>query len=75
MKRTKVDVQLDKDQFIIEAIKRARNAMLLLQGLEVKTGRTGGFLDFEQEIYKLTRALQMLGLDATFPIRTATKPV
>lgn len=74
MKRTKNDALPDKNGFVIEAIQRARYAMLLLQGVEVKGGRTTGFLDFEQEINKLTRALQLLGLDVSFPVRTASNP-
>ena len=74
MKRKKNSVVLDKNQFIIEAIQQARYAMLLLEGVEVKTGQIAGFLDFEREINKLTLALQMLGLDVSFPLRTASNP-
>lgn len=75
MKRKKNDLLPDKDRFVMEAIQQARYAMLLLQGVEVKGGRTAGFLDFEREINKLTRALQLLGLDVSFPVRTASNPV
>lgn len=61
----------EEDQVVIEAIRKARYAMMLLQGAEVKSGKTKGFLDFEREINNLTCALRILGLDVTFPVRTA----
>lgn len=46
MKRSKNDLLPDKKRHVIDAIQQARYAMLLLQGVEVKGGRTVGFLHF-----------------------------
>ena len=57
----------ERDSVLIGAITRARNAMMLLQGTRVTFARKSCFLDFEQEILRLTRALQIMGLDAPTP--------
>lgn len=64
----------ERDRILIEAIKRARNAMMLLQGTRVTFGRKSGFLDFENEIFKLTKALQVMGLDTPLPVFQQSTP-
>jgi len=66
LSRSKVS-KAERDRVVIEAVTRARNAMMLLQGTRVTFGRRSGFLDFEKEILKLTSALQVMGLDTPTP--------
>lgn len=61
-------LKADRDRLLVEAITRARNAMMLLQGTRITSGRKAGFLNFEKEILKLTNALQVLGLDVPSPV-------
>lgn len=62
-KRTKAE----RDGILTDAIKRALHAMMLLQGTRVTFGRKSGFVNFENEIFKLVHALQVLGLDPASP--------
>lgn len=64
----------ERDRILVAAIRRARNAMILLQGTRVTFGRKSGFLDFENEIFKLTQALQVMGLDTPLPVFPQTTP-
>lgn len=66
LSRSKVS-KAERDRVVIEAVTRARNAMMLLQGTRVTFGRRSGFLNFEKEIIKLTPALQAIGLDTPTP--------
>lgn len=68
MKTSKTKMlKAERDSFVIGAITRARNAMMLLQGTRVTFGRKSGFIDFEKEILKLTSALQVMGVDTPTP--------
>ena len=71
MKSTKASpVNAQRDKIVIEAIDRARNAMLLLHDSQVTFGRKVGYLNFSQEINLLTLALRALGLDASLPVHS-----
>ena len=68
-------LKADRDRILISAIKRARNAMMLLQGTKVMIGRKAGFIDFEKEVLILTDALQVLGVDTPSPVMNpVTRP-
>lgn len=58
----------ERDRILTGAILRALNAMILLQGTRVTFGRKSGFIDFENEIFKLAHALQIMGHDVPTPV-------
>lgn len=60
----------EHDKIVIEAIDRARNAMLLLHDSKITCGKKVGYIDFTREINMLTLALRALGLDASLPVRS-----
>lgn len=67
-------LKAERDRIVIEAVKRARNAIMLLQGTRVTFGRKSGFLEFEKEILKLNHALQVMGLDTPSPVFQQPNP-
>lgn len=72
MKQAKKRIlKAERNRILVEAVNRARNAMLLLQGMQLVLGSHEVYLDFQQEITKLTAAMRVLGLDASLPVRVA----
>jgi hypothetical protein len=70
MKQAKKRIlRAERNRILVEAINRARNAMLLLQGMQLAFENHEVYLDFQQEITKLTVAMKILGLDASLPAR------
>lgn len=61
-------LKAERDRIVIDAIKRARNAMMLLHGTRVTFGRRSAYLEFEKEVLKLNAALRVLGLDPGAPL-------
>lgn len=58
-----------RTRVLADAMIHSRNAMLLLQGVEVAFGTERAYLDFAREISMLTCALGELGLDVSLPVR------
>lgn len=61
-------INVERDQILADAMNRARNAMMLLQGMRVGFETKASYINFEKEILKLTHALQVLGCDASIPV-------
>lgn len=66
MRKPKISIA-ERDRILI-AVYLARNVMMMLHGETVTLGRQCGGLNLQKDIFRLTEALQSLGISPSFPV-------